>query len=174
MNKKNNIILIGFMGCGKSSVGYRLSYALRQTLIDTDKLIERQQGMTISQIFETKGESAFRQMETECVRYLIEGADKQIISTGGGLPMKEENHTLLKQLGTVYYLKVTEETVYERLKGDTTRPLLQGENPRARIGELLAKRAPIYEACADYIIEVSDKSFEEIIGEIVEKERSRQ
>ncbi len=174
MNKKDNIILIGFMGCGKSSVGYRLSYVLRKTLIDTDKLIEKQQEMTISRIFETKGEPAFRQMETDCIRYLIETADKQIISTGGGLPMKEENHALLKQLGTVYYLKVTKEAVYERLKGDTTRPLLQGDDPQTKIEELLTKRAPVYEACADYVIEVSDKSFEEIIGEICEKEKSRQ
>lgn len=173
MDKKNNIILIGFMGCGKSSVGYRLSYALRQTLIDTDKLIEKKQKMTISEIFETEGEAAFRQMETDCIRYLIENADKQIISTGGGLPMREENHALLKELGTVYYLKVTKEAVYERLKGDTTRPLLQGENPEAKIEELLTKRAPIYEACADYVIEVSDKSFEEIIREISEKEKMR-
>ena len=174
MNKKDNIILIGFMGCGKSSVGYRLSYAMRRTLIDTDKLIEKQQNMTISQIFQEKGELAFRQMETDCLKHLIETADRQIISTGGGLPIKEENHALLKQLGTVYYLKVTKEAVYERLKEDTTRPLLQGDNPRNKIEELLSKRAPVYEACADYVIEVSDKSFEEIIGEICKKEKVRQ
>lgn len=174
MDKKDNIILIGFMGCGKSSVGYRLSYALRRTLIDTDKLIEKRQKMTISQIFEINGESAFRQMETDCIKYLIETADKQIISTGGGLPIKEENHALLKQLGRVYYLKVTKEAVYERLKQDTTRPLLQGDNPQAKIEELLSKRAPVYEACADEVIDASDKSFEEIIAEICEKEKNRQ
>ena len=173
MNKKDNIILIGFMGCGKSSVGYRLSYTMRRTLIDTDKLIEKQQDMAISQIFRDKGEQAFRQMETDCIKQLIETADRQIISTGGGLPMKEENHALLKQLGTIYYLKVTKEAVYERLKGDTTRPLLQGDNPQGKIEELLAKRAPVYEACADYVIEVSDKNFEEIIGEICKKEKAR-
>lgn len=171
MDKKDNIILIGFMGCGKSSVGYRLSYALRRTLIDTDKLIEKQQEMPISQIFEEKGEHAFRQMETDCIRYLIETADKQIISTGGGLPMKEENHELLKQLGRVYYLQVRGDTVYERLKGDTTRPLLKGDNPKKKIDRLLQMRIPVYEACADEIIDVSDKSFDDIIMEIVQKEK---
>lgn len=169
--KKNNIILIGFMGCGKSSVGYRLSYAMRRTLIDTDKWIERKQQSTISEIFAKEGEPAFRQMETDCVKKLIEEADNQIISTGGGLPMKEENHKLLKELGRVYYLRVTKETVYERLKDDTTRPLLQGDNPKGKIEELLTKRAPMYEACADVIIDVSGKSFDEIIGEIVKKEK---
>lgn len=171
MDKKDNIILIGFMGCGKSSVGYRLSYALRRTLIDTDKLIEKQQNMTISQIFEEKGEQAFRQMETDCIRHLIDTADKQIISTGGGLPMKEENHMLLKQLGRVYYLKITAEAVYERLKEDTTRPLLKGDNPKEKIARLLQLRMPVYEACADEIIDVSDKSFDEIIREITQKEK---
>jgi len=171
MDKKDNIILIGFMGCGKSSVGYRLSYALRRTLIDTDKLIEKQQNMTIAQIFEEKGEQVFRQMETDCIRHLIDTADKQIISTGGGLPMKEENHMLLRQLGRVYYLQVTGDTVYERLKGDTTRPLLQGDNPREKIDRLLQLRMPVYEACADEIIDVSNKSFDEIILEIMQKER---
>ena len=170
MDKKDNIILIGFMGCGKSTVGIRLSYALRRTIIDTDKLIEKEQGMTISQIFADRGEAAFRQMETDCIRKLINEAEGQIISTGGGLPMKEENHRLLKELGRVYYLKVTKETVYERLKDDTTRPLLQGDNPQGKIEELLNKRAPLYEACADYVINVSEKSFDEIIEEFKERE----
>lgn len=168
---KNNIILIGFMGCGKSSVGIRLSYALKRTVIDTDKLIEKKRNMTVSDIFAKYGESAFRQMETDCLKELISAEDNRIISTGGGLPVKEENHGLLKELGRVYYLKVTPEAVYERLKGDDSRPLLRGDNPKSKIKELLDKREAFYEKCADHIIEVSDKSFEEIIEEIAKKER---
>ena len=103
---KDNIILIGFMGCGKSSVGIRLSYQLRRTMIDTDKWIEQRQKKTISQIFQESGEEAFRQMETECLKELIRTADRQIISVGGGLPMREENHELLKELGRVFYLSL--------------------------------------------------------------------
>ncbi|MGN0377330.1 MAG: shikimate kinase [Suilimivivens sp.] len=169
---KDNIILIGFMGCGKTSIGIRLSYALKRTMIDTDKWIEKKQGMVISEIFAKYGEPAFRQMETDCIKALIATQDHQIISTGGGLPVKEENHTLLKELGRVYYLKVTPKVVYERLKGDTTRPLLQGEDPKAKIEELLSKREALYEKCADIVIEVSEKSFDEIIEEIVQKEKS--
>lgn len=170
--KKDNIILTGFMGCGKSSVGFRLSYHLRRTLLDTDKWIEKKQGMSIAEIFDRYGESAFRQMETDCLKELLQTEDHQIIATGGGLPIREENHELLKQLGCVYYLKVAPEVVYERLKGDTTRPLLQGDNPKAKIEALLKIREPVYEQCADYVIEVSDKTFEEILEEIAQKERN--
>ena len=163
---KDNIILIGFMGCGKSSVGIRLSYQLRRTMIDTDKWIEQRQKKTISQIFQESGEEAFRQMETECLKELIRTADRQIISVGGGLPMREENHELLKELGRVFYLKVTPETVYERVKNDTTRPLLQVEDPMERIRTLMEKRAPVYEACTDVILEASDLTLEEITEKI--------
>lgn len=168
---KDNIILIGFMGCGKSSVGFKLSYYLRRTLLDTDKWIEKKQGISISEIFDRYGESAFRQMETDCLKVLLQTEEHQIIATGGGLPIREENHELLKQLGCVYYLKATPEVVYERLKGDTTRPLLQGENPMEKIESLLNVREPVYEQCADYVIEVSGKTFEEILEEIASKER---
>lgn len=164
---KDNIILTGFMGCGKTSVGIRLSYTLRRTLIDTDKWIEKKQGKTVSEIFASEGEEAFRRMESECIRELIGTAEGQIISTGGGLPVRKENRKLLKKLGTVYYLEVTPECVFERLKGDTTRPLLQGENPREKIRELLEAREAFYQEGADVVIEVSAKSFEDIITEIV-------
>lgn len=170
---KDNVILTGFMGCGKTSVGIRLSYTLKRTIIDTDKWIEKRQGRTVSEIFAGDGEEAFRQMETACIRELIETENHRIISTGGGLPVREENHALLKELGRIYYLKVTPEVVYERLKGDTTRPLLQGDDPQKKIEQLMAMREPLYEKCADTVIEVSGKNFEEIIEEIVKKENSR-
>ena len=112
-------------------------------------------------------------METSCIRELIETENHRIISTGGGLPVREENHALLKELGRVYYLKVTPAVVCERLKGDTTRPLLQGADPQGKVKNLMAIRQPFYEKCADYVIEVSGKNFEEIIEEIVKKENSR-
>ena len=147
---KDNIILIGFMGCGKTSVGIRLSYRMKRTMVDTDKWIEKKQKMTITDIFDTYGEDTFRR-----------------ISVGGGLPVREENHRLLRKLGRVIYLKVTPETVYLRLKDDTSRPLLQVEDPLKQICVLMQKRAPVYEACADVIIEASELSFEEIISQIL-------
>lgn len=168
---KDNIILIGFMGSGKTSVGIRLSYQMRRTMIDTDKWIEQRQKMSVSEIFARCGEAAFREMETDCLKALIETADKQIISVGGGLPVKEENRGLLKRLGLVFYLKASSEVVYERLKGDTTRPLLQVDNPLEKIRELLAARSPIYEACADVVLDVSRMTFDEILGQIAKEKK---
>ncbi|MBQ7777191.1 MAG: shikimate kinase, partial [Lachnospiraceae bacterium] len=138
--KKNNIVLIGFMGSGKTTVGIRLSYYLRKVIEDTDKLIEKKQGKSISDIFAEEGEAYFRQAETELLKELIQKRNNYIISVGGGTPVREENRPLLKELGTVVYFRVKPETVYNRLQGDTTRPLLQCENPLQKIEELLDAR----------------------------------
>lgn len=164
-----NVILIGFMGCGKTTVGLKLSYRLRRSIIDTDKEIEREEKRTISEIFATDGESYFRDRETACLRKLIENTNNQIISVGGGLPMREENRRLLHELGQVFYLRAKGETIYERVKDDTSRPLLQVEDPLAKIETLLQERDPYYRAAADVVIAVDGKSFEEILSEIEEK-----
>lgn len=161
-----NIILIGFMGCGKSTVGIKLSYRLRHSMEDTDKLIEKKEGRTISEIFQTDGEAYFRNLETECLEKLVETTNHKIISTGGGLPLREENRVLLKKLGTVVYLRATAKTIYERVKHDKTRPLLQGENPQEKIQTLMAQRAALYEQAADVIIDVDGKDFDIILDEI--------
>lgn len=163
---KNNVILTGFMGSGKTSVGIRLSYVLKRTMIDTDKWIEKRQNMTISEIFAGEGEEAFRKMETECLKELIRTCDNQIISVGGGLPVREENRRLLSQLGRVFYLKASPEVVYERIKNDTTRPLLQVADPLKQIRVLLEAREDSYSACANVIIDVSGRTFDEIIEQI--------
>lgn len=164
----SNVILVGYMGCGKSTVGRRLSYRLKMPYVDTDKLIETQQRTTITEIFAAKGEEAFRTMETECVKGLFEYKQDYVIAVGGGLPMREENRNLLGELGTVVYLRAKPDTIYERLKDDTTRPLLQGENPQGKIRDMIAQRGPVYEMAADCIIDVDEKSFDEIISEIGE------
>lgn len=169
--KKKNIVLIGFMGSGKSTVGVRLSYYMRRPVEDTDKLIEKGQGRKISDIFAEEGEEFFRQQETAILKELIEKLQYHIISVGGGTPVREENRALLKQLGTVVYLRVRPETVYERLKGDTTRPLLQCENPLEKIRKLLEERKEAYESCADIILDVDDMSMEEIL-DTIEKNKS--
>lgn len=164
-----NVILIGFMGCGKTTVGLKLSYRLRRSIIDTDKEIEREEKRTISEMFATDGEPYFRDRETACLRKLIEGTNNQIISVGGGLPLREENRRLLHELGQVFYLQAKGETIYERVKDDTTRPLLQVDDPLAKIETLLQERDPYYREAADVVITVDGKSFEEILNEIEEK-----
>lgn len=165
----SNIILIGFMGCGKSTVGFRLSYRLRRVLEDTDKLIERKEGRSVSDIFALKGEEAFREMETACLRELLLSQEEKIIATGGGLPVKPENHALLKKLGTVIYLRISVEGVWERLQNDTSRPLLQCQEPFTKVKELLKKRAPVYEAAADIILDVDGKDMEQVLTELLDR-----
>lgn len=166
---KKNIILIGYMGCGKTTLGKKLSYRERIALLDTDKMIEKKQDMTVSEIFEVKGEEAFRQMETDCLKEILGYMDRYIISVGGGLPMREENRKLLKKLGCVIYLRAKPDTIYGRLKNDITRPLLQGDDPEKKIKEMLIVRGPVYEQAADAVIDVDEKGYEAIMKEILEK-----
>ena len=162
----DNIILIGFMGCGKTTVGVKLSYRLRRTVVDTDKEIEKEEKRAISDIFATDGEEYFRDRETACLRKMLGSMNNQIISVGGGLPLREENRALLRRLGHVFYLRARPETIYERVKHDTTRPLLQGSDPQEKIRTLLAKRDGAYTEAADVIIDVDDKDFGQILCEI--------
>ena len=169
-----NVILTGFMGSGKSSLGIKLSYRLKMPLVDTDKKIEKEQGCTISSLFENKGEEYFRQLETECIEKLINQKGAYIISVGGGLPVKKENREILKKLGMVVYLRIRPETVYARLKDDTTRPLLQGENPQEKIRSLMSERAEFYESGADVIIDVDNLDTEQIMQKIARQYWKRQ
>lgn len=146
-----------------------MSYRLRKTVTDTDKWIERKQGCTIKEIFAAQGEEAFRQMETMALTELLEKSKNEIVSVGGGTPIRAENRELLRKIGTVIYLKISADAVYERLKNDTVRPLLQGDNPREKIGELLSKREAFYEAAADIVVEVDGKDMEEVLQEIMTK-----
>lgn len=168
-----NVILIGFMGSGKTTVGLRLSYRLRQSVIDTDKEIEKAEKRTIADIFAAEGEEYFRTRETACLQKLQGSVRNQIISVGGGLPMREENRKLLHQLGQVFYLRADVETIYGRLKGDTTRPLLQGADPLTKIRMLMEERDPFYKDASDVVIQVDGKSFEQILDEIEGKTKER-
>ena len=165
--KKNNVILIGFMGCGKTTIGIRLSYRMRRIFEDTDKLIEKKQQREIKDIFAAEGESFFRELETQMLSELESTVTNRVISVGGGTPIREENREILKRLGTVCYLRIRPETVYERLKNDTTRPLLQGDNPKEKIHRLMESRKEAYESCADMILDVDELSIEEILENIV-------
>lgn len=162
-----HIILIGFMGAGKTTVGKALSQLTGKPLVDTDKLIEERAGMSISRIFETRGEEAFRKLETEILQELSKKLEPLVISVGGGLPLREENRKLLEQMGQRIYLRVRPDTVLQRLSGDTKRPLLQGEHVKERVEELLNQRNPIYEAAASGILDVDGSTPKETAEKIV-------
>ena len=166
INKNRNIILIGYMGSGKSTVGKKAAKAMEYTFLDTDELIEQEEGMEIARLFEEKGEPYFREKETKMIQTLLAKPKGNIIATGGGLPMKEGNAELLKQLGMVIYLKAETDTLLERLSGDTARPLLKNGDLREKIETMLAVRGPVYEKTADVILQTDNMSFYEIICQI--------
>lgn len=162
-----SVVLIGFMGCGKSTMGIRLSYRLQYILEDTDKLIEAGAGMSVREIFAREGEEAFREMETQLLRKLTEKKGPRVYSVGGGTPVRTANRSLLKSLGTVVYLRTRPETVYERLKTDTSRPLLQGEDPLGKIRSLMAEREQAYAETADVILDVDEMSPDQVVESIM-------
>lgn len=164
-SQEMNVVLIGFMGSGKTTVGRELAEKLQFSFIDTDQYIEDQAGMKISDIFERQGEDAFRALENRVLEK-IAGMERTVVATGGGLPLREENRVFLRKTGMVIYLKASEQTIWERLAGDHTRPLLSGENPREKIHVLQTKRAPIYQCAADRVVSVDGRKVGEIAKEI--------
>lgn len=160
-----NIVLIGFMGSGKTTVGQALSEKCGREFLDTDALIEANEGRKISEIFANEGEAHFRTLENATLRRLLESEDK-IISTGGGIVTSVDNRKLLKDAGRVVYLRVMPETVVKRLKGDESRPLLLGEDKLEKVERLLSARRMLYEEVADLIIDVDNLTAEEIADKI--------
>ena len=137
------IVLIGFMGAGKSSVGRTLARMTGLPRFDIDEMIGARFGLTVTEIFEKHGEEQFREAETEALRGLT-GKQAAIIVTGGGIVLRAENRRLLSELGTVIYLSAEEETLFVRLSRRSSRPLLRTEDPRTTVTELLRSRLPVY------------------------------
>lgn len=164
-----NIVLTGFMGSGKTTIAKAIERKMGISFVDTDELIETYEQSKISEIFNLKGEKYFRKLETKILKNLIEADGLKVLSTGGGIITNEENILLLKQLGTVFYLRIKPETVVKRLDGDVTRPLLLGEDKFAKVEKLMNERKEAYEKTADVTIDVDDISVEKIVGKIVEK-----
>lgn len=163
-----NIILIGLMGAGKTTVGKNLANVLdNYVFIDTDEAIERKENRKISEIFKEQSEDYFRQIETNTIRELVK-TQNQIISIGGGGFEKEENRQLLLNSGKVFYLQADIDILYNRIKDDSTRPLLYCNNPKEKLEELLHKREKNYKK-AHFIINTENKSMKEIIKEIIKE-----
>ena len=162
-----NIVLTGLMGAGKSTVGKALAKVLKDyTFIDVDDVIVDIEGMSIPDIFEKKSEAYFRKVEQNVIRELSEEEDL-IIALGGGAFECEETRENLKNNCITVYLKSSVERLFSRIENDNNRPLLQCENPKDKLSELLEKREPNY-LKADFIIETDNKKIDEIVEEILE------
>lgn len=156
------------MGAGKSSVGRCLQRLTGLRRVDADEMIAAEFGMPISKIFAMHGEEKFREAETNVLQKLQ--ADRPaIIVTGGGIVLRSKNVDLLKKLGRVIWLAADEETLFERVSRRDDRPLLQNENPREVFSELMRQREPLYAAAADFRIETSRKSHDEVAEAILGK-----
>ncbi len=162
-----NIILTGFMGVGKTSVGTRLARDLSFRFVDTDTLIEADQHMTITAIFAKHGEPYFREVEAKIIRDVMQQSN-QVVSTGGGAVIWDMNREAFKKAGLVVCLTARPEVIYERIKRETHRPLLQTADPQAKIRELLESRSKFY-AQADLVIDTSERSVDDVITVIKEK-----
>lgn len=162
-----HIILIGFMGAGKSTMGKLIANKLGCRFIDTDTYIEKKEGRSIQDIFTDDGEDYFRSAETDVLRELLKADEKYVLALGGGTPLLEENRVLLKEAEAyVIFLKVNAKDAYERLKDDVTRPLLQRTDVKQKIESLLQMRNPVYETIADYVLLEDNKSLDDIFYEL--------
>lgn len=159
--------LIGFMGSGKSRIGWELSRRLHLNFIDTDRVIERVSGMRISEIFDTYGERVFRDYEHEIIKRTTR-LDDAVISTGGGTVTRKENRDLLRARGPIVLLTASPETIYLRTRRNP-RPLLEVPDPLAKIRELLEEREALYQEAADIVVNSDDRHSSDVVEEIVEK-----
>ncbi|MDB9741433.1 shikimate kinase [Akkermansiaceae bacterium] len=171
-NQSKNIILVGLMGCGKSTIGRLISKMLAYPFIDTDHQIEKSEGMSISTIFKQKGEPYFRNCEISLVNSLIDlNVHKNIISTGGGLPTTKEAREALPQLGYVVWLHASIETLYDRTSKTNTRPLLDTQDPMETLRDLYEQRKSFYSECAHLTINTENLDIDDVATGILESAR---
>jgi len=166
IGRGHSIVLIGFMGAGKSSAGKLLARKTGLPLFDTDEIVSTRFGLPVTEIFVQFGEEEFRNAETAALRQLSAAASA-IVVTGGGIVLRPENVKKLRELGRVVSLEADEETLFRRISRRATRPLLQTENPRATLVELLKVRGPLYRMAADIRLDTSHLTHDEVADAIL-------
>lgn len=162
---KSNVFLVGPMGVGKSTIGRLLAAELHLSFCDSDRVIEERTGADIPWIFDMEGEAGFRERETTVLAELA-AESSLVVATGGGIVMRPQNCQIMKESGFVCYLTASIEQLVERTSRDKKRPLLQVENPRQKIIELLALREPLYRSVADFAVNTDRRSPKSVAQEI--------
>lgn len=162
-----NVVLIGYRGTGKSSVGEILATRLGHVLLSTDEEVVRIAGQTIPEIVEQHGWEKFRDLESQVCQKL-DGREALVVDTGGGIILRPQNVAVLKQIGTVFWLTASVEAIAKRIGGDTQRPSLTGVKSFVdEIQEVLRERLPKYQSAADHVIETEGKSLRQVADEIL-------
>ena len=162
-----NIVLTGFMGTGKTAVGRQVADKLKIAFIDIDSEISKRAGKSITDIFASSGEAAFRQLERDVIAELTT-RDRTVLATGGGALLDETNRQNLGKQGILVCLRARTSTLMERLKDDVTRPLLAGENLEQKLARLLKERQAVYDCCAIQV-DTDTKTIPQVADEIIEK-----
>jgi len=160
------IFLVGMMGSGKSTVGRRLAARLGRRFLDADKALEERCGVPIATIFELEGEEGFRRRETALLDELSR-LPSIVLATGGGAVMRDENRRMLAERGLVIFLQASLSDLWQRLRRDRVRPLLQTENPRERIASLLALREPLYREIAHITATSARQPVDDLVTDII-------
>jgi shikimate kinase len=162
----HNLVLVGFMGSGKSSVGREIAARFQLRFLDTDLIIRQKYQKSISEIFALFGESAFRDEEYRALQDL-QNARRVVLATGGGIVLQTRNHPLLRSLGVIVWLTASEEVTWNRVSRNRSRPLLQTADPRTTIRNLMTVRYPLYRSIADIAVETSGLTHQEVADRLV-------
>ena len=163
-----NVIIVGLMGAGKTTIGRLLARRLRRRFVDSDREVELRCGVRIATIFEIEGEEGFRAREAQAIEQLT--AEQGIVlATGGGAVLREDNRRRLSAAGTVVYLHAKPEDLFERVRHDKNRPLLNTADPLARLRELYAQRDPLYRSIADLVIDTGAQSMQALTHRLIQR-----
>jgi shikimate kinase len=166
--QSGNLILVGMMGSGKTTIGRTLARHLGKAFVDSDEEIQKRTGVTIPHIFDIEGEAGFRQRESAAIRDLLE-RDNMVLATGGGAVLAEQSRELMQQNGIVIYLKANVHDLWQRTRHDRNRPLLQTADPHAKLTELFLQRDPLYRLVADIVMQSGKQSAQALMLQLVDE-----
>lgn len=167
----DNIILIGFMGAGKTTVGRMLAEERGMAFVDTDERIVKEQGKSIPDIFAEQGEPYFRDLETDLLRRMQTDTKNAVVSVGGGMPVREENRELLRSLGCVIYLSASKQTILGRVENDGSRPMLSGDDLEKRVDKLMHDREGLYRQAAHLDIPTDTYTIRQVVQAVWQETR---
>ena len=163
---KGNIFLVGMMGAGKTTLGRALARRLRRDFTDMDQVLVDRTGVPVATIFDIEGEDGFRRRES-CVLAELSELEGLVVATGGGVVLSPSNRNLMRERGTVVYLRARLENLWDRTRHDASRPLLKTPNPRATLAELLVAREPLYREVAHVTVDTGSQSASSLVGRVV-------
>jgi shikimate kinase len=166
--QSGNLILVGMMGSGKTTMGRTLAKYLGNVFVDSDEEIIKRTGVTIPHIFDVEGEAGFRLREAATIRDLV-GRDNMVLATGGGAVLDEQNRLMLQQNGIVIYLKASVHDLWQRTRHDRNRPLLQTDSPYAKLNELFQQRDPLYQQVSDIVVQSGKQSVHTLMLHLVDE-----